>query len=66
MKLIIVESPHKSITIGKFLGSDYKVMASVGHIRDLSSHGKMGLGVDVGHGFKPDYEIPNDKMRVVK
>lgn len=66
MKLIIVESPHKSITIGKFLGSDYKVMASVGHIRDLSSHGKMGLGVDVEHGFKPDYEIPNDKMPVVK
>ncbi len=66
MKLIIVESPHKSITIGKFLGNDYKVMASKGHIRDLSSHGKMGLGVDVEHDFKPDYEISSEKAPVVK
>ena len=43
MKLIIVESPHKSVTIGNFLGPDYKVLASTGHIRDLSSHGKMYL-----------------------
>lgn len=66
MKLIIVESPHKSETIGKFLGSEYKVLASKGHIRDLSSHGKMGLGVDVEHDFKPSYEISQDKMPVVK
>ncbi len=66
MKLIIVESPHKSVTIGNFLGPDYKVLASTGHIRDLSSHGKMGLGVDVENGFKPNYEISEDKASVVK
>lgn len=66
MKLIIVESPHKSVTIGNFLGPDYKVLASTGHIRDLSSHGKMGLGVDVENGFKPNYEISEDKTSVVK
>lgn len=65
MKLIIVESPHKSETIGKFLGSDYKVLASKGHICDLSVHGKMGLGVDVEHGFKPAYEISKEKQSVV-
>lgn len=66
MKLIIVESPHKSETIGKFLGKDYKVLASKGHICDLSSHGRMGLGVDIDNGFKPDYEISKDKYNVVK
>lgn len=66
MKLIIVESPHKCETIGKFLGNDYKVMASKGHIRDLASSGKMGLGVDVDHDFKPTYEISTDKVGVVK
>lgn len=66
MKLIIVESPHKSETIGKFLGSEYKVLASKGHICDLSSHGKMGLGVDVEHDFKPVYEISPEKESVVK
>ena len=66
MKLIIVESPHKSDTIGKFLGKDYKVMASKGHICDLSMHGKMGLGVDVENDFKPDYTISADKTSVVQ
>ena len=66
MKLIIVESPHKSQTIGKFLGKDYKVMASKGHIRDLASRGPMGLGVDVEDGFKPTYEISPDKQTIVK
>lgn len=65
MKLIIVESPHKSETIGEFLGADYKVLASKGHICDLSIHGKMGLGVDVDHGFKPAYEISKEKQSVV-
>ncbi len=66
MKLIIVESPHKCETIGRFLGSDYKVMASKGHIRDLSYKGKMGLGVDVDKGFEPRYEIESDKEDVVR
>jgi DNA topoisomerase-1 len=66
MKLIIVESPHKSQTIGKFLGKEYKVMASKGHIRDLASRGPMGLGVDVEHGFKPTYEISADKQSTVR
>ena len=65
MKLIIVESPHKCVTIGRFLGKDYKVMASKGHICDLASNGKMGLGVDVDHDFKPSYLISKDKTGVV-
>jgi DNA topoisomerase-1 len=65
MKLIIVESPHKSQTIGKFLGSGYVVLASKGHVRDLANSGKMGLGVDVNQDFKPTYVIPKDKQAVV-
>lgn len=66
MKLIIVESPHKSVTIGKFLGKDYKVLASKGHICDLASNGKMGLGVDVENNFTPRYVVSKDKEAVVK
>ena len=66
MKLIIVESPHKSDTISKFLGSEYKVMASKGHIRDLASSGKMGLGVDVDNNFQPRYIISSDKASIIK
>lgn len=66
MKLIIVESPHKSVTISRFLGKEYKIVASKGHIRDLASNGKMGLGVDVENGFKPRYIISKDKESVVK
>lgn len=66
MKLIIVESPHKSQTISKFLGKDYMVLASKGHIRDLASSGKMGLGVDIEDNFKPTYEISSDKYQTVK
>lgn len=66
MKLVIVESPHKSETIGHFLGSDYKVLASKGHIRDLASTGKMGLGVDIADGFKPTYKVSTDKTSTVK
>ncbi len=54
-KLVIVESPAKSKTIEKYLGSDYKVVSSKGHIRDLATSGKFGLGVDVEHDFKPNY-----------
>ncbi len=60
--LVIVESPAKAKTIGKFLGKDYKVMPSFGHIRDLK---QKAFSVDVKDGFKPIYEIPADKAKVV-
>jgi len=66
MKLIIVESPHKSETISKFLPKDYRVIASKGHIRDLASSGPMGLGVNIQDGFKPTYVISPDKEAVVR
>src|SRR5919205_4078475 len=59
--LVIVESPAKAKTINKYLGNDYRVMASIGHIKDLPSK---GLGVDVEHDFEPTYEIiPDTKKR---
>lgn len=54
-KLVIVESPAKSKTIEKYLGADYKVVSSKGHIRDLATSGKFGLGVDVENDFAPNY-----------
>ena len=60
--LVIVESPAKAKTIEKFLGKDYKVLSSFGHIRDLS---KKDFGVDL-ETFKPQYEIPEEKEHVVK
>ncbi|MCH5171231.1 MAG: type I DNA topoisomerase [Erysipelotrichales bacterium] len=66
MKLVIVESPTKCHTIGKYLGEDYKVIASLGHVRDLSIRGKSGLGIDIDNGFKPSYEIQSKQMPVVK
>lgn len=53
--LVIVESPSKSKTIEKYLGSDYTVLSSKGHVRDLSTKGKFGFGVDIENNFKPDY-----------
>ena len=53
--LVIVESPSKSKTIEKYLGKDYKVVSSKGHIRDLTTTGKYGFGVDVDNGFTPNY-----------
>ncbi len=61
--LVIVESPAKAKTIQKFLGNDYKVMSSFGHIRDLH---KKNFSIDVENGFKPLYEIPEDKEEQVK
>src|ERR687889_473276 len=59
--LVVVESPAKAKTIGKYLGPDYRVMASIGHIKDLPSK---GLGVDVNNDFEPTYEvIPDTKKR---
>lgn len=61
-KLLIVESPTKAKTISKFLGKDYTVLSSFGHIRDLP---KSKLGVDVEHGFEPTYTIPTDSKKHV-
>lgn len=61
--LVIVESPAKAKTIGKFLGPDFTVMSSYGHIRDLQKH---GFSIDVKDGFNPIYEIPDDKKELVK
>ena len=64
--LVIVESPSKSKTIEKYLGKDFKVASSKGHICDLATKGKEGLGVDVENDFNPTYEISKDKKEVVK
>ncbi|HQM66128.1 MAG TPA: toprim domain-containing protein, partial [Anaerolineaceae bacterium] len=61
-ELVIVESPAKAKTIGKFLGNDYTVVASVGHVRDLL---KSQLSVDVEHDFAPKYRVPNEKRPLV-
>lgn len=58
--LVIVESPAKAKTIEKFLGKDYKVMSSYGHIRDLK---KKNFSIDIEGGFAPVYEIPDDKKQ---
>lgn len=63
--LVIVESPSKSKTIEKYLGKDYKVVSSKGHIRDLSTKGKYGLGIDVENDFKPDYVTIKGKKNVI-
>ena len=60
--LVIVESPAKAKTIEKFLGKDYRVMSSYGHIRDLR---KKDFSIDIENDFKPIYEIPDDKKKVV-
>ena len=65
MKLVIVESPAKCATIERYLGSNYLVRASKGHIRDLANTGKGGLGVNVDNGFAPTYIINKDKKQVV-
>ena len=66
MKLVIVESPAKCTTIKRYLGEDYQVMASLGHIRDLATSGKDGLGVDVNNDFSPTYIINKDKQHIVR
>ncbi|TAK35217.1 MAG: type I DNA topoisomerase [Chloroflexota bacterium] len=62
-KLVIVESPAKARTIGRILGSNYTIKASVGHVRDLP---KSQLGVDVEHDFNPKYLVPREKKAVIK
>jgi len=60
--LVIVESPAKARTIEKFLGKDYKVKSSMGHIRDLA---KEDLGIDIKNNFNPRYIVPEDKKKTV-
>jgi DNA topoisomerase-1 len=62
-KLVIVESPAKAKTVGRFLGKGYTVRASVGHVRDLL---RSTLSVDLDHDFAPRYRVPNEKKAVVK
>ncbi len=64
--LVIVESPSKSKTIEKYLGKDYKVVSSKGHIRDLATSGQYGLGVDIDNGFKPNYVPIKGKGKIIK
>lgn len=61
--LVIVESPSKAKTIQKYLGKDYEVMASVGHVRDLP---KSRIGIDIENGFKPNYIVMSDKKELLK
>ncbi len=64
--LVIVESPSKSKTIEKYLGDDFQVVSSKGHIRDLATTGKGGLGIDIENNFTPTYKVSSDKRAVVK
>jgi DNA topoisomerase-1 len=62
-KLVIVESPAKARTVGRFLGKGYTVRASVGHVRDLL---RSQLSVDVENNFEPKYRVPNEKKEIIK
>jgi DNA topoisomerase-1 len=62
-KLVIVESPAKANTVGRYLGKGYTVKASVGHVRDLL---RSQLSVDVENNYTPKYRVPNDKSKTVK
>ena len=64
-KLMIVESPHKSKTIKAFLDDSFKVVSSKGHIMDLATSGKFGLGVDVEGDFKPTYIPIKGKKKLI-
>ncbi|MEC9485122.1 MAG: type I DNA topoisomerase [Candidatus Izemoplasma sp.] len=65
-KLVIVESPSKSKTISQYLGDDYHVLSSKGHIRDLAIKGKGGLGLEIENDFKPQYSVIKNKNKIVK
>ncbi len=64
MKLMIVESPSKAKTIGKYLGKNFKVLASIGHVRDLPKNSKKA--VDLKNGFKPHYEVVPGKEKIIQ
>src|SRR5688572_28294556 len=64
--LVIVESPAKARTIERYLGDDYRVLASYGHVRDLPDNpGKGKFGVDVDHDFAPEYVVSDDRRKHV-
>lgn len=65
-KLVVVESPAKAKTIEGYLGKDYRVVSSVGHIRDLAKTGPGGLGIDVENNFTPTYTYVTGKKKLVK
>lgn len=65
-KLVIVESPSKTKPIEKYLGKGYKVLSSKGHVRDLSTRGKYGFGVDIDNNFEPNYISMKGKAPVIK
>ncbi|MDD3842077.1 MAG: type I DNA topoisomerase [Candidatus Izemoplasmatales bacterium] len=65
-KLVIVESPSKSKTIEQYLGEEYTVKSSKGHVRDLAIAGVGGLGIDINNDFKPQYDVIPDKKGTVK
>ncbi len=65
-KIVIVESPSKTKPIEKYLGGEYKVVSSKGHVRDLSTKGKYGFGVDIDNDFKPDYIPMKGKASIIK
>ena len=65
-KLVIVESPSKSKTIEQYLGKEYTVLSSKGHIRDLAISGAGGLGLDIENDFQPKYDIIKEKKKVVR
>ena len=64
--LVIVESPHKADTIGKFLGKDYEVLSSQGHVRDIEPVGKNSLGIDFEHGYEPHYAVDAKKAHLIE
>lgn len=64
-KLVIVESPAKARTIEKYLGNDFMVLSSVGHIRDLATSGPGGLGVDIDNNFQPHYKVIPGKKQII-
>ena len=64
--LVIVESPAKAKTIEQFLGADFKVLSSQGHIRDIEGHGKNNMGVDFEHNYQPNYVIDSTKHNLIE
>ena len=62
--LVIVESPTKAKTIGKYLGKDFVVMSSQGHIRDIDGVGKNSMGIDFANGYAPNYVIDSHKTQL--
>ena len=66
MKLVIVESPSKTSTLKRYLGDEYEIEASKGHVRDLAITGKNGYGVDIDNSFKAAYVSSPDKVKIIK